>query len=156
MNLQEYLAKHTTKMAQVLTHFVLSTDQSKLDWTPDYPGSAGTRSTMDQVKECIAVNGFFRGKLLGDNKPPAGPLGSEVICTDSADALKQLQKSADALAAVILAFTDEQMAAEVVTHRGTMSAADVCMLPIRNMAYHSGQVNLYQMLLGDAEFHMPA
>ena len=156
MKLQDYLANHTSKMAQVLTHFVTTTDQTKLDWTPDYPGSAGTRSISDQVKECIAVNRLFKGRLLGDSTAPKGPLGTEVVCTSTADALKQLQESADELAAVIRALTDEQIAADVVTHRGTMAAGDVCMLPIRNMAYHSGQMNLYQMLLGDDVFHMPA
>ena len=37
-----------------------------------------------------------------------------------------------------------------------MLGKNVILMPMRNMGYHIGQLNLIQMLYGDAEFHVPA
>ena len=156
MKVQDYLAKHTSIMGKTLANFVLTTDQSKLDWLPGIEGSQGVRSIHDQLKECIVVNNAFVKRLQGIPTPPPMELVGDVHFASPEDARNQLIASAEALASVIIGLDDDQIVAEVDSPRGKMSAADACMLPIRNMAYHSGQVNLFQMLLGDAEFHLPA
>ncbi len=155
MNAQEYMAEQVEKMGPILAHYVATTAPDKLDWQPSVEGSAPTRSVLEQIGECIAVNRFMAATLRGEDvKPPAG--GWQVPAfADSQDAQQQLIASATELADAIRNMNDDDLNRAFQMRRGPTIGKNLMMMAYRNMAYHGGQINLIQLLTGDEEFHMP-
>ena len=59
------------------------------------------------------------------------------------------------LAAAIRAMTEADLSRVYAHPRAQISGENLIVMCYRNMAYHVGQINLIQMLYGDAEFHLP-
>lgn len=150
MTIQDYIAEQTERIAASLAHFVSTTGPARLDWTLSGDGSGQTRSVLDQVAECVAVNGLFAALLRGVAAPDAGPAPQS-----AADAQAQIAASAAVLAAAIRAVSDETLEDSIQTPRGPALVKNLILAAYRNMAYHAGQINFIQTLAGDAEFHAP-
>jgi uncharacterized damage-inducible protein DinB len=155
MNIQNYVARQTERMAESLAHFIATTPDDKLVWHPHLEGSAPTRSILEQVGECVSVNRFMAALLRGENAaiPPGG--WPEITFANGQDAQEQLTASARELAAAIGALEDSDLERTFAHPRGPMRGENVIMMCYRNMAYHAGQANLIQILCGDSEFHIP-
>ena len=155
MDVQEYVAQQTERMSAGLAHFVATTHEDKLQWQPQVEGSAPTRSVLEQVAECVGVNRRIAGGLRGAAPTPPPAAGPAPIIADAADAKTQIQESGAEIAAAIRTMTEADMEKIYETPRGKMLGANLILMPLRNMAYHAGQINLIQMLAGDSEFHFP-
>ena len=155
MNAQEYMAEQIERMGQTLAHYVGTTDAARLTWQPRIEGSAPTRSVLEQVGECVVINRHFAALLRGES--PTMPAGSWIgpDFADGQDAQTQLIASATELAQAVRIFPDADMPRTYTLRRGTTTGSNLIMMAHRNMAYHAGQINLIQLLTGDAEFHMP-
>lgn len=155
MTIQEFMAEQIERMGDSLANFIETTDPSKISWKPEMPGSAPTRDVLEQAQEYIAVNRYFAALLRGEQiEVPAGGVRGTPL-SDVGDARLQLADSCAELAAAIRAL-DEPSMAKLYSHwRGPVSAGKLMIGAYRNMAYHAGQINLIQMLSGDAEFHVP-
>ena len=150
MTVQEFQARKIERMAQTVAHFVATTSADRLTWCPAVGDESCTRSVLGQVAECIAVNRRFAA-LLSGVEPPAEQPAAE----DGAAAQEALIASGQALAAAVRTLPDDALAKTYATPRGDLPGEVVIDLPYRNMAYHGGQINFIQLLLGDKEFHLP-
>ena len=155
MTAQEYMAEQTARMGAIIAHYVATTHPDKLQWQPHVEGSAATRSTLEQVGECVVVNRYFSALLRGEDVqvPAGGWSGPEFA--DSHDAQTQIIASAAELAEAIRALDDNALNQIFQLRRGPTSGKNLMIMAYRNMAYHGGQINLIQLLTGDAEWHMP-
>jgi hypothetical protein len=156
MTVPEYMADATERAAAFLTHFVESTPPEKRDWTPPLAGAVELRPMLDMVGECILANRMFASVLQGAPPPSASPIEAPRPFESWEDGKLQLAESAKALADVIRGLTDADLEKTIVTRRGPLPCAQVIEMATRNMHYHTGQVNLFQLLYGDAVFHFPA
>jgi hypothetical protein len=155
MTAQEYMADATERAAAFLTHFIETTPPEKRDWLPDVEGAAGLRSMLDMVDECIIANRMFVGIFRGDAPPTSSPFDGPRGFATWDEGKTLLAESASALAAVIRAMPDATLAGTFVTRRGEMPGTMAIEMASRNMNYHTGQVNLMQLLYGDTTFHFP-
>lgn len=153
MTAQDYMAEQIERIGQSMAHFAAVTDPEKLTWQPSVEGSAATRSILEQIAECVAVNHYFAALLRGD-EPPAGGMTLPAL-TDAQEAERHLSASTAVLAAAVRALDDDGLTRTFQTRRGATLGKNLIMLAYRNMAYHTGQINLIQLLAGDAEFHAP-
>jgi hypothetical protein len=151
VTIQEFQARKIERNAYVLAHFVATTPEDKLDWCPATGTESCARSVLSQIGECIGVNRRFTAVLQGKEPPPR----IEEYHATSAQAQMELMESAKELADVVRTLPDSALSNEYPGPRGPMPGEVVIDLPNRNMNYHGGQVNLIQLLLGDAEFHVP-
>ena len=152
MTVQEFQADNIETISRLLAHFLETTHDARRDWKPAVEGAAGVRSAHEQVAECIAVNRVFAALLRGETPQPPNPGDTTLPFADCAGAQTMLIESGKELANVIRAMSDEDLSRMYVTRRGPMPGAQIIVLPYRNMAYHSGQINFIQLLYGDTEF----
>lgn len=155
MNAQDYMAEQIERMGPILAHFVATTAPEKLAWKPYLEGSAGTRSILEQIAECVGVNHYFAALLRGDAAEmfPGGMTVPEL--TDGQEAQSQFVASTEVFAAAVRGLDDEALTRIFQTRRGPTTGKNLMMAAYRNMAYHAGQINLIQLLAGDADFHQP-
>jgi hypothetical protein len=155
MSVQDFMAEQIERMGAALADFIDTTEPSRLAWRPELPGSAPTRSILEQAGECIAVNRRFAALLRGDEDAvqPGGTVG--VSPANAEDARSELIASAGELAAAVRALDAAGLERTYNHWRGPTSGKFLIVGAYRNMAYHAGQVNLIQMLAGDAVFHVP-
>ena len=156
MTVPQYMADATERGAAFLTHFVESTPPEKRDWTPSVAGAVDLRSMLDMVGECIAANRMFVGILQGAPPPAVGPIDAPRPFSTWEEGKAQLAESAKALGDAIRSLTDADLERTFTTRRGEMPCTYLIEMAVRNMHYHTGQVNLFQLLYGDAVFHFPA
>ncbi|MBB6050457.1 DinB family protein [Armatimonas rosea] len=154
MTAQELLAEQIELIGDSLAHYIETTAPDRLNWQPQLPSSAPTRSALEQAAECIAVNRAFAALLRGDTAVPS--LADEVTPTSPTEARARLQASCAELAAVIRVSHDSLFESLFPTRRGQRTGKGLMIGAYRNMAYHSGQINLLQILAGDGEFHVPS
>ncbi len=154
MTVQEFQGGAVERAAVTLAHFLDTTAEDKRDWTPTIDGAAGLRSAQEQVRECILVNRMLakilRGEAVQTSTPPSQ--SPEQPFTDTADAQAKLVESARELGDAIRGLSDEDLTREFQTRRGPMLGYLLIEMPLRNMHYHGGQINLLQMCYGDTEF----
>jgi hypothetical protein len=162
MQVTEYVAQQTVRMAEALAHFVQTTRQDRLGWQPVGGNGAETRSALDQVSECIHTNRVVTAVLRGDAVTPENLQGSSLServsnseFTDGDDAQQQLKASAEELAAAIRGMSEEDLERIYPHPRAPMRGENMILICYRNMAYHAGQINFIQTLYGDQEFHLP-
>lgn len=156
MTVQEFMAEQIARMGDSLASFLESTQADKVSWRPEQPGSAPTRSVLEQAQECVAVNRYFAALLRGEHiEAPAGGVKGDPITT-AADARRQLDESSRELSSAIRGLNDAALAATYSHWRGPVTGDKLMIGAYRNMAYHAGQINLIQILSGDAEFHVPS
>ena len=151
MTVQEFQARKIERNAQVVAHFIATTPEDKLAWCPSTGPESCARSILNQIGECIWVNRRFAAALQGKEPPPR----EEEYSATSEQAQNELIASANELADIVRALPDSALTQEFPGPRGPMPGEVLIDLPNRNMIYHGGQINLVQLLLGDAEFHMP-
>jgi len=150
--LGQWQARLIEKSATILATFVESTPEDRLRWRPSIDDQSKTRSVLEQVGECIYANVRFRHVLLGE-AVPAAPAEWDTFAS-AEEAVMQLKNSAKELADVVAGLDSAGLAKEYMTHRGPMPGALAMQFPVRNMTYHMGQINMIQLLYGDAEFHI--
>jgi len=152
MNAQSYMADQLERMAESYSQFVETTEASRLDWKPEVEGASELRTILEQVSECVAVNIAIAALLQGE---PVRPMTDTPVPDSAPTARTMLQTSAAALAALYRGLTDEDLEKVYPHPRAQIIGYNLLMMPLRNMAYHCGQLNLFQMLYGDLEFHAP-
>ena len=145
----------TERAAAFLTHFVETTPPEKRDWTPEVPGADGLRSMLDMVDECIVANRMYTHIFQGGAPPDHSPFGGPRTFATWDEGKSILAESAKSLADAIRALADADLEREFLTRRGPMKGVNAIEMASRNMNYHAGQVNLFQLLYGDAEFRFP-
>ncbi|MCS6776554.1 MAG: DinB family protein [Chloroherpetonaceae bacterium] len=155
MNVTDYVARHTERMAENLAHFVATTPDDKLVWHPAVANQAPTRSVLEQISECVNVNRAFAtlirtGKL--DTPPGEWP---PIHFANGLDAQEQLVHSARELAEAIRSMSEADLHRAYHHPRGPILGENLILMGYRNMAYHAGQINFIQTLYGDTEFHVP-
>ena len=157
LTVQEYLAKQTIRIAEGFIHFVNLTPADKQDWHLEVKDGTHTRSMMEQMGECVAVNRLFARLLNGEIVSPDENVLQEQTFSGIDDAEKQLLESANALATAIATLPDEGLE-KVYTHpRGfQIRGENLILMGFRNMTYHVGQVNFIQTLYGDHVFQAPS
>ena len=151
MTVQEFQARKIERTAHALAHWVATTPEDKLDWCPSTGPESCARSVLQQIGECISANRRIAAVLQGKEPPPR----LENYRAASQEAQAELIQSARELADVVRKLPDEALTREYQSPRGPMPGEAFVDLPNRNMAYHGGQINMIQLLLGDSEFHMP-
>ena len=156
MNAQDYMAEQIERMGPILAHFVETTAPEKLTWQPMVEGSAATRSILEQIGECVGVNLIFAALLRGEGA--GAPPGAYPVpqLTNASEAREQLIASTSALADAVRVLDDDGLTRTFQTRRGATTGKNLMIAAYRNMAYHLGQINLIQLLAGDAEFHAPS
>jgi hypothetical protein len=157
MTVQEFQAQKIEGAAYWLAHFIATTPKDKQDWTPSIEGSAPLRSMLDFANECIIVNHIF-AQILRGKTPVMTPDIFEAPrrFTTGEEAGELLKSSAKECADAVRAMSDEDLHKPYKTRRGEFLGHIAIEFPYRNMTYHSGQANLYQLQYGDADFHFPA
>lgn len=150
MRVQEFAAQHTRGIAESLAHFVRTTAPDKLNWRIQVSDSLTTRSVLDQVAECIAVNRTFASILRNAPQEHEQP-----SLADAEQAITLLLQSADELANAIEVLPDSNLNKEYERRGIRIPAHRFILMGYRNMAYHAGQINFIQTLYGDPEFHVP-
>ena len=155
MTIQNFMAEQIERIGLAFADFIGTTNLAMLDWQPSMPGSASTRSILEQAGECIAVNRYFAAMLRGETvDAPAG--GMKVVAPSTGeDGKSNLISSSADLAEAVRTMNDGDLDKKFDHWRGPVSGSKLIIGAYRNMAYHTGQVNLIQMLAGDSEFHMP-
>ncbi len=149
MTIQEYVAEQTVRVAVSLAHFLQTTQEDKRDWLPE----TTTRSATQQAGECVGVNRFM-AKLISGEEVLASSL-HDYAFESAEDAQNQLVESANLLANAIRAMPEESLERVYQHPRGQIVGRNLIIMPLRNMAYHAGQINFIQTLYGDTEFHVP-
>ena len=148
----QWQARQIEKAAHIMSVFVESSTPEKLKWRPAVDENSKTTSILDQVGECVFANRRFRSILLEEPLPVVPDEFDTFSSTE--DALSQLQASAKALADLVRTLDSAALAKGYNSHRGFMPGALAIQLPVRNMTYHMGQINMIQLLYGDKEFHI--
>ena len=148
----EFQGRKIERMAASLAHFVSATAADKLDWRPATDASSQTRSVLEQVAECVQVNRYTAALLRGE-APEFSSL--TVTLSDGEDAQQHLLDSGHEFAQAVRGLDESALARTYAHWRGSLSGEVLIEAPYRNMAYHAGQVNMIQLLCGDAEFHLP-
>ena len=152
MTVMEYVADQVERMGENYCHFILTTRSDRLDWQPAIEGSAPTRSILEQVAECITVNHGVASIIRGGGVSPA----PQVTPATASDACSLLTASIDDLAAAIRGMSESDLDREFTHPKAIVFGRNLIMMPLRNMGYHIGQLNLIQMLYGDGFFNAPA
>jgi uncharacterized damage-inducible protein DinB len=157
MTVQEFQAQKIEGAAYWLAHFIATTPADKQDWTPTIEGSAKLRSMLDFANECVIVNNIFAQILRGET-PTMTPNIFEAPrnFNNGEEAGEALKASAKACADSVRAMSDADLTRMYATRRGEFPGHVAIEFPYRNMTYHSGQANLYQLQYGDEAFHFPA
>jgi uncharacterized damage-inducible protein DinB len=148
----QWQARQIERAAIIMAGFVESTAEDKLRWRPAVDENSKTRSVLEQVAECAFANKRFLKILTGEGVP-APPADWDVFASKE-EAIEQLKSSAAELAKVVAGLDCAALARDYITHRGPMPGALVIQFPLRNMTYHMGQINMIQLLYGDADFHI--
>ena len=151
MKPQALLAEQIERISDSMASFIESTEVDVLSWRPEMPSSVGTRTILEMVGECVAVNRRFAAKLAQESEDGIG----QPIFVNAQDAVSQIVDSGQKFASVIGNLSDDALAADYLHAGNQMSGTFLIIGAYRNMAYHCGQINLIQMLKGDAENHRP-
>jgi len=156
MTLFEFQADATARMGRTMAFYLDATPPDKLAWTPPLPGAAGLRSMFEVVGECVLVNDLMARCLRGETVPQ-GPIHGMPApeFASGGDAQAEIIRSADNLAQAIRDLPLGAEAGETLMWRGAIPTSFAIEVPYRNMAYHGGQINLIQLLYGDAENRLP-
>ena len=153
MNAQEYMADQVVRLAESYSQFVESTPADKLLWKPEAPAAEGLRTILEQVSECVAVNLAVVEMLNGRSYPN---MADTPVPASAEEARAMLTASAASLASALRQLSEADLTRTYTHPKAQMAGTTVLMMAYRNMAYHCGQLNLFQMLYGDPEFHAPS
>lgn len=152
MTWQESQAHLVTGAALMLACSLEAMPAERLEWVPKVEGAVDLRSAMSLVAECIHTNTAIAGMLSGAAPPEDS--GNPVL-KDSAEAATQIRESAAQVAEAIRGLNDEALDKVYQTYFAAMPGRILLAVPMTNMMYHNGQLNLLQLLYGDSESHFP-
>lgn len=155
MNITEFQSEKVERIAQSFAHFVSTTPEDKLNWRPAAQANSDTRSVLDQVGECVVINRLVAALIRGESVS-APDREKMPAFSGSQQAQAELIASGREVAEAIRSLGDTALTRSFVSWRGPVSGAVLIEIPYRNMAYHVGQVNFIQCLLGDTTFHTPS
>lgn len=157
---RQYVANVARYMAQTITRVAPFVPADKRNWSP----MGAARTTIDVVQECAEALEFFTkfmktGEFVRMDEP-ARAARAEALKKNPPkleDLLPCLQKAAEEYAQEIEKLPDErltQMVPSPFRFLGQqLPMAQLIGIPVFNMAYHWGQINYIQMMLGDTEMH---
>jgi hypothetical protein len=149
----EWQADAIIDAAKYTAHWVSTTPEERLSWQPVAEGLEHKgRSIYDQIHECSQVNRRLATVLLGGTP---GEWVKEHSYTSSVQAEEDLKASAAEMAEVVRGLDDGALEREYATGMGPMKGAFIVQLAPMNMAYHGGQINQIQLLLGNPDFTFP-
>jgi hypothetical protein len=137
---QALLADQIERISDSMASFIESTHPDVLGWRPEIPGSAGTRTVLEMVGECVAVNRRFAAKLAQESEEGI----TQPVLASAEDAISQIVESGQRFAKVIANLSDEALEADYIHAGNQMSGTYLIIGAYRNMAYHCGQINLIQ------------
>ncbi len=153
MRIQDYVADQTERVAESLAFFLDSTIAERRDWKPTAENGEATRSALQQIGECVVVNGYMAKLIRGDEVAPG--LSYDLTFASTEEAQTLLLESAKELAQAIRTLPDADLERDFRHPRAVIRGSNLILMPMRNMAYHAGQINFIQTLYGDSEFHVP-
>ena len=154
MTVQEYMAGKAERAAGFLAFCVGTTREDRVDWKPEVEGAAGIRSVLDLAGECIGFNRAVAMLLRGEAPPPSP--GATRPFGDATEAQGQVLASAKEMADAVRGLSDEALRRDYSTPFGPMAGLQLIEIATNNMSYHTGQVNMIQLLYGDTEFRFPS
>ena len=150
MTMFEWQAWATENAADALAFWIEKTQDDKVGWAPTMEGSVSTRCALDLGSECIGVNKMMASMFRGET-----PARDEVRYTDKAKCIADLKASGKILGDAIRGMSAEAVEKTYETPFGPMPGKMLLQIALGNMQYHGGQVNLIQLLYGDAKFYIP-
>ena len=155
MNITDYVANQTIRIAEAFADFISSTEEDRLLWKIEVENGTQTRSIFELVGECVGVNRGFVTLLKGEklNTPTGG--WQHITVENSQKAKQLLLESATELANAIRSLSPEDLEKTFQHPRGPVLGENFILMPCRNMTYHAGQINFIQTLYGDSVFHFP-
>jgi hypothetical protein len=152
MSVLEWQARQAEAVAGAVSHWVMTTDQTKLDWTPELNGNRCCRSVYDQIEECAGVlNGI--AKLVRGQEWPPEEEKEKADYKSGEEACEALKAAAANYAAAMRSADESVLDGTFKMPWGEAPASFMISLAVANMNYHGGQINAIQMMLGDQEFH---
>ncbi|MGC4045726.1 MAG: hypothetical protein QM758_18205 [Armatimonas sp.] len=152
MTWQESQAHLTIGAGLMMACSLEAMPSERLEWVPEVPGAVNLRSAMALASECVHTNKAIAGMLSGET--PAEDAANPTF-QDGADAATQIRESSKIAAAAIRSLPDEALEATYQTFFAPLPGRILLTIPLVNMNYHNGQLNLLQLLYGDAESHFP-
>jgi len=155
MSICHYMAGRLANIGNLLAHWIETTPEDKRDWLPPVPGSAMTRTIYDMLAELIQVNELVLAGLDGTRGPEGHPMNANRQFTTGDQGIQRFRETLDQLVQRWNQFDDCDLAREFAFGGRSFTAADLLEIPYRNLCYHGGQINLIQLLAGDAEMHRP-
>ena len=154
MTVFEFQAKRIDTISQALAQFVSTTPADRLDWHAAVDEKSQTRSVYEQIHECASFNSYIAALVRGET--PDKPQDMPPAYGSSEEAQADIRASGEALAEAVRALDEGALERKFPHWRGPLPGEMLLEAPYRNMAYHAGQINFIQLLLGDTEFHAPA
>ncbi|RYG34208.1 hypothetical protein EON81_16175 [bacterium] len=149
MRVQDVLADMLRKTSSDYAFWLGKTAPEGFEWIPGDPDKTKARTLKDQVAECASINRSFTAVFKGDapSEPP--------VLADMEEAQAELVASGAAFGDVLATVPDEALEKAFAFPFGELTGLQMAKIAIRNLNYHAGVVNCYQLMLGDDQFHMP-
>ena len=113
-----------------------------------------TSSNRDTETKLLVRYPAAAAILRGETPTPLGPDAPRAF-DDPAEAGQMLIASAKELADAVRGLSDDDLMREYISRRGPMPGYLLMEVPLRNMHYHGGQMNMLQLCYGDTEFRVP-
>lgn len=151
MTMFEWQAEATENAANTLAYWIEKTREDKVNWKPEIEGSTNTRCALELGSECAAVNSMMASLIRGETIESREP----TIYTSTKECTDALRSSAKELGDAIRSMKPADLEKTYQLPFGPMPGAMVLQIALGNLQYHGGQVNLIQLLYGDAKFYVP-
>lgn len=155
MRLQDYMADRYEGIGRFVAHWIETTPPEARDWLPPVPGSSMTRTIADMLAEFICVNRYVLSAFGQGAAPEGHPMHAPRDFATIEEGLGEFLAGVDAVAACYRTMGDADLEREFPFAGRTIKGSDALEIPYRNLCYHGGQINLLQLLAGDAEMHRP-
>ena len=115
-----------------------------------------SRTIADFVYEVNLVNDHI-GMVMRGEEPFVWPDGKWIFAPASLDSkekvIKAFEESSDKIIATCEDFTNEEFESTLKVDDGDTTRAERCRFMAWHVAYHDGQLDFIQALLGDDEMH---
>jgi hypothetical protein len=154
MTVQELLGSMVENIAISFAEFIAVTTEELLQRGIE-TSMARTRSGFALAEECVSTNRYVDALLRLEANQTLNRSDIQSTLSSITEAKEQLIESGVQLRRTIEQLRDADLAKQCPHWRGSVRALDLIIGTYRNTAYHSGQINLMQILDGDAEFHLP-
>ncbi len=152
--LQQQAAKMTRQAAEELFRTARSVSE---DRRADYRPAGHARTVQNQLIECAFTPLFYLALLR------RAPMGESVVQQRRREMEKTLttldaveaaaNENYARLCAAIEVIPDDALDETLPDGGGTVTTADLLFSSYKNLAYHIGQINYLQTMLGDMEMH---